>query len=152
MVSASAFGTPMSRLARRMQEGMDANQGIGTPQSSKCFIATELYGCGSSQVAILRRFRDQALLKSRLGSRLVSAYYRIAPTIIPLMRKSVLLRFMLRALVALLVNIVQGSLMLLHRQLRREHQTERHSNFTAANGGNSSLSFAKTENAPFAKH
>src|SRR6266700_5473598 len=108
MVSASAFGTPVSRLALRMKEGMDAYQGIGTPQSSKCFIATELYGCNSAEVAILRRFRDQSLLKSQLGARLVIAYYRIAPAIIPVMRRSVLLRFLLRSFVALAVNIVRA--------------------------------------------
>jgi hypothetical protein len=136
MVSASEFGTPVSRLARRMQEGMDAYQG-GTPQSSKCFIATELYGCDSAQVVILRRFRDQSLLKSHLGARVVSAYYRTAPAIIPIMRRSMLVRFLLRALVALSVNIVKGSRILLPRQRRREHQTEHHSNFTAANDSNS---------------
>jgi hypothetical protein len=136
MVSASAFGTPVSRLAQRMQEGMHAYQGGGTPQSSKCFIATELYGCDSAQVAILRRFRDQSLLKSQLGARLVIAYYRIAPTIIPVMRKSALVRFSLRAFVALAVNIVQGSLILWPHQ-RRVYQAECHSDFTATNGSNS---------------
>ncbi len=121
MVSASAFGTPVSRLALRVQEGMDAYQG-STPQSSKCFIATELYGCDSAEVAILRRFRDQSLLKSQLGARLVSAYYRSAPTIIPVMRRSVLLRFLLRAFVDLAVNIVQGSEILLPRLQRRVRQ------------------------------
>jgi len=136
MVSASGFGTPVSRLARRMQEGMDAYQG-GTTQSSKCFIATELYGCDSAQVAILRRFRDQSLLKSHLGARFVSAYYRTAPAIIPIMRRSMLVRFLLRALVAFSVNIVKGSRILLPRQRRREYQTEHHSNFTTANDSNS---------------
>jgi hypothetical protein len=132
MVSASEFGTPVSRLARRMQEGMDAYQG-GTPQSSKCFIATELYGCDSVEVAILRRFRDQSLLKSQLGAKLVSTYYRTAPTIIPVMRRSALLRFVLRALVTLSVKIVQGNSVLLSHQ-RRTDQTESHSDFTAVNG------------------
>jgi hypothetical protein len=116
-----------------MQEGMDAYQGGGAPQSSKCFIATELYGCDSVQVAILRRFRDQSLLKSQLGAKLVSTYYRTAPTIIPVMRSSALLRFVLRALVALSVKIVQGNLVLLPNQ-RRAYQTESHSDFTAAKG------------------
>jgi hypothetical protein len=104
MISASAFGTPSSRLAGHIQEGMNAHQG------GKCFIATELYGRDSTQVAILRRFRDQSLLKSWFGARLVAAYYRIAPVVIPVMRRSTLVRLLLRAFVALSVNVAQRNL------------------------------------------
>lgn len=136
MISASAFGTPVSRLANRIQEGMDAYQG-GTPQSgSKCFIATELYGSDSEQVATLRQFRDQTLLKSQLGASFVRAYYRTAPRIIPAMRKSALLRLALRALVAFSVKIVQATLIFFPNQ-RRAYQAESQSYFTAANRSNS---------------
>jgi len=44
-----------------------------------CFIATELYGVESVQVAVLHRLRDQGLLRSRLGAKLVDGYYLWVP-------------------------------------------------------------------------
>ena len=101
LISARSFGTPMSRLAGRAQAGMTAYEG------GKCFIATELYGSDSIEVAILRRLRDQVLLKHRLGARFVTTYYRIAPRIIPVMRQSIVVRLLFHTPVALLVFVIK---------------------------------------------
>lgn len=43
-----------------------------------CFIATAVYGSSlSEEVLLFRRFRDDILLKSDLGSRAVEIYYRV---------------------------------------------------------------------------
>jgi len=49
---------------------------------SNCFIATAVYGdpC-CKEVRALRKFRDEKLLKNRLGSLFVKAYYKLSPPI-----------------------------------------------------------------------
>jgi hypothetical protein len=101
IIPATAFGTPVSRVAKRAQQGMTAYEG------GKCFIATELYGSDSIEVAILRRLRDQVLLKTHLGTMFVTTYYRLAPRIIPVMRSYILVRLLLHAVVALLVFVIR---------------------------------------------
>lgn len=46
---------------------------------SLCFIATLIYGTDSIEVRLLRQWRDDKLLASRVLSRLVTLYYRISP-------------------------------------------------------------------------
>ena len=67
----------------------------------------ELYGGDSDQVAILRRFRDRVLLSNDLGVRFVTAYYRLGPRIIKVMRRSTMVRFLLQAVVGLLLLVVR---------------------------------------------
>src|SRR5580704_12957536 len=81
-------------MVERMKKGMDAYDG------GKCFIATEIYGADSREVAVLKRVRDRVLFPSMLGRRFVDLYYRISPAIIPRMRRSTFVRIPLRALVA----------------------------------------------------
>lgn len=73
-----------------------------------CFIATEIYGADSVQVAILRKFRDQALLPTQLGSKLVDRYYDLSPTIIRLMRRSPVVRTVAHSAVRLLVFSIRA--------------------------------------------
>jgi len=100
-ISASAFGTPGSRFARQLKQNMDSYEG------GKCFIATELYGADSIQVAILRRFRDRVLLASTMGRTFVACYYRSGPTIVKLIRTAAPLRLLARLFVGALVSVVQ---------------------------------------------
>lgn len=48
---------------------------------TKCFIATALYGPQSNEVEILRYFRDEHLLKTRIGKLFVKCYYQMSPPI-----------------------------------------------------------------------
>lgn len=48
---------------------------------TKCFIASAVFGPQSSEVATLRAFRDQVLLKNGAGRACTQAYYRISPPI-----------------------------------------------------------------------
>ena len=49
-------------------------------QNEGCFIATAVYGSSeASEVRILRKFRDEFLLKFLLGELFVRCYYRISP-------------------------------------------------------------------------
>ncbi len=84
-----------------------AYQNLRDARGAGCFIATELYGSGSAEVARLQGLRDQVLLKTRLGRAFVGAYYRTSPKIIPLMRSSNPVRLFFRASVALSLLIVR---------------------------------------------
>ena|SRR5215469_4169051 len=101
-IPATAFGTPVSRVAEGAAAGMNAYEG------GKCFIATELFGADSMQVKILRQFRDRILLRSTPGRTFVAWYYRSGPTMVKLMRTAPPLRFAARLFVGLLVLLVQS--------------------------------------------
>jgi hypothetical protein len=46
-----------------------------------CFIATAVYGSQSYKLEIFRNFRDNILLKNKLGKIFVQFYYRVSPKI-----------------------------------------------------------------------
>jgi uncharacterized repeat protein (TIGR02543 family) len=59
-----------------------ASTGGGGGEGGGCFIATAAYGTPTAkQLDVLRAFRDEVLLKSTLGSRLVDLYYKVSPPI-----------------------------------------------------------------------
>jgi len=46
---------------------------------STCFIATACYGSDSREVTILKQFRDEHLVKNKIGNIFVTIYYKISP-------------------------------------------------------------------------
>lgn len=61
--------------------------------NSGCFIATACYGnYNSTEVLVLRKFRDETLLKTFFGKIFVSFYYLISPFFAKLISKSDLLK------------------------------------------------------------
>jgi polyhydroxybutyrate depolymerase len=64
-----------------------------------CFIATAAYGTSTArQLDVLRSFRDNVLLKSTIGSRLVDIYYRTSPPIADFISRHEVLRTLVREL------------------------------------------------------
>ncbi len=69
-------------------------------KKSGCFIATAVYGVpGAPEIEILREFRDQVLLHTRVGHAFVAAYYRVSPPVARLISRSGPLRFTFRKVV-----------------------------------------------------
>lgn len=65
-----------------------------------CFIATAAYGSSTAkQLDVLRAFRDDVLLKSTVGSRLVDLYYRTSPPIANFISEHNVVRTLVRELV-----------------------------------------------------
>ncbi len=61
--------------------------------SGACFIATATYGSAfAPQVIALRRFRDEVLLPSDIGSLFVTAYYFVSPPLASLVSREQLLK------------------------------------------------------------
>ena len=82
-----------------------------------CFIATAAYGSWMHpHVASLRRFRDEVLLRTAIGSLMVDAYYKHSPPIAGYIGQRPLLRSATRAALAPLVLTIEnpaGSLLFL---------------------------------------
>ena len=74
---------------RRYPEG--TNVRVSIPQASSsggCYIATAVYGSyDCPEVWTLRRFRDDALLRTNLGRLFVKTYYAVSPTIVKVFGK-----------------------------------------------------------------
>jgi hypothetical protein len=69
------------------------------PPSGGCFIATAAYGTSTAkQLDVLRAFRDDVLLKSTPGSRLVDLYYRTSPPIANFISEHNVVRTLVREL------------------------------------------------------
>ena len=64
---------------------------------SRCFIATAAYGSPLSQdVKLLRAFRDQYLLTSEPGRKVVEFYYATSPPVADFIREHEMLRGVVR--------------------------------------------------------
>ena len=73
-------------------------EGLASAQADRkgrCFIATCVFG-EAWQTEVLRRFRDEALRPSAWGRRVISFYYRGAPSICVVLRRWPPLQFPVR--------------------------------------------------------
>jgi len=67
--------------------------------SGMCFIGTAAYGTSTAkQLDVLRDFRDDVLLKSTVGSRLVDLYYQVSPPIADFISEDTFVRLLVREL------------------------------------------------------
>ncbi len=70
---------------------------VSTPKNSNCFIATACYGsCNSPEVLVLRKYRDDKLLKTFYGRIFVKFYYSVSPFLASLILKSDFLKKSIR--------------------------------------------------------
>lgn len=66
---------------------------IGKPSSGACFIATAVFGSPfATEVVVFRQFRDEVLLRSKIGTAFVLLYYRVAPPLSLVIASSELLK------------------------------------------------------------
>ncbi|MFA7273426.1 MAG: CFI-box-CTERM domain-containing protein [Crocinitomicaceae bacterium] len=60
---------------------------LGEENNSKCYVATMCYGdINAPQVILLRKHRDEVMLKKVSGKALVWIYYRISPSFVRIMK------------------------------------------------------------------
>lgn len=71
-----------------------------------CFIATVAFGSNLEyEVVVLRDFRDNCLLRVKVGRYFVNAYYLISPPVARIVAKSRLLKFMTRTCIRIALAI-----------------------------------------------
>jgi len=76
-----------------------APTGGGGEEGGGCFIATAAYGTPTAkQLDVLRAFRDEVLLKSTVGCRLVDLYYKVSPPIANFISEHNVVRTLVREL------------------------------------------------------
>lgn len=80
----------------------------GSGGSSGCYIATMAYGdYDHPQVLELRRFRDDVLLKSKLGTHFVEFYYWISPKMVEIFKDKKNINSAIRRILNLIVKIIK---------------------------------------------
>jgi hypothetical protein len=76
---------------------------------SKCYIATMCYGdINAPQVKVLRKYRDEILVKKLTGRIFVRLYYKISPSFVRIMRNNTRInRLIRRAILDRIVNNIK---------------------------------------------
>ena len=76
-----------------------------------CFIATAAYGSHDDEsVKILRKFRDEKLLSSFIGRRIIAFYYRFSPPFANIVNSNKILKYSVRFFLKPIVLMVRHSL------------------------------------------
>ena len=76
----SAYSNEASAMTSHSGDG--GGGGGGSGGGSGCFVATAAYGSYfASEVQVLRKFRDECLMPSLVGRKLVRFYYRTSPAV-----------------------------------------------------------------------
>ena len=72
-----------------------------------CYIATMVYGdYNHPQVVVLRKFRDNYLLKNVFGRKFVSLYYRFSPKIVRVLQGHEKVNSLIRKLLNVLIDFL----------------------------------------------
>jgi hypothetical protein len=92
------------------------NSGIGTPGgsgggsggSSGCYIATMAYGdYNHPQVMILRQFRDEVLIKSLFGKRVIKTYYDYSPKLVEKLKNQRIVNIIIRKALNQFIKLIK---------------------------------------------
>ncbi len=79
---------------------------FGSSAGSGCFVATSAFGTPmAEEVQVLSRFRDECLLNTTFGRRLVSIYYKIGPMVAREVEKKQALKSIVRAALKPLISL-----------------------------------------------
>lgn len=77
-------------------------------EDEKCFIATAAYGSAAAEeVKILRKFRNDYLLTNLTGRKFVKLYYEYSPSIAVIIKKSEILKRIIRICLSFFIFIIK---------------------------------------------
>jgi hypothetical protein len=83
--------------AARLLEEIDENSLLGSGKKKRCFIATAAMGNPDApEVEALRVIRDECLMESSIGRKMVEVYYRMSPPFADLIARNDVLRSLVR--------------------------------------------------------
>jgi len=90
---------------------------VANSPAGGCFIATAVYGSTDcSNVVILKTFRDEILLQSRIGKGFIRLYYTYSPAIANMIRSNSFLRIIIRNIIIWPLVIISKRLINLKRE------------------------------------
>jgi len=76
--------------------------------SSNCFIATAVYGGDAPETNALRSWRDRQLMPTLLGRAFIATYYRISPSIVPILQDHFWLRRFVKSALDRFVGLIKN--------------------------------------------
>ncbi len=91
------------KLRAKLTEATGGSGGKVSEGHVKCFIASAVYGEGSWEVQVLRRFRDEVLMRSAFGRVIIGFYYEYSPKVADYIKER---RFLARCLGILMEPLV----------------------------------------------
>lgn len=97
----------MERIQREIEESQEKRRSETEKAENPCFIATAAYDNDAPEVCLLRKFRDERLLGSKLGRAAVHAYYTTSPPLASVIQKSNVLRRITRAILRQVVRLAK---------------------------------------------
>jgi hypothetical protein len=72
-----------------------------------CFIATVCYGADSDEVLVLKKFRDDFLLKYKIGEFFTDFYYKLSPIIARKIKRQIVIQGLFNVILRPIIHIVR---------------------------------------------
>lgn len=85
---------------------LNSSRVLWLPWGGPCFVATVAFGEGAPQLDVLRRFRDEVLLRTPPGRRFVDWYYREGPALACIVAARPWLQAATRAGLGVVTNVI----------------------------------------------
>jgi hypothetical protein len=98
----------LPRATLRGVLNLSSSRVLWVTRGGPCFVATVAFGEGAPELEVLRAFRDERLLPSRLGRQLVAAYYRHGPALARTVMRSARLQAATRAGLTFVVRALES--------------------------------------------
>jgi predicted amino acid dehydrogenase len=88
--------------------GSGGGSGSGSGGGSGCYIATMAYGdYDHPQVMILRRFRDEVLVKTTFGQWFIKTYYYYSPKLVERLKKQRTVNIIIRKALNQFIKLIK---------------------------------------------